>query len=104
MSLCTIPEKRARSEIDAAASKTGPGVERPGTRAASGPGAMPRGWRLSYYSRIAEASGSAPAPDHAGGVSFTCRPGAPDRADLVRNMNQFAKKHFLRDAAFLFSH
>ena len=97
MSLCTIPEKRARSEIDAAASKTGPGVE-------SGPGAMPRGWRLSYYGRIAEASGSAPAPDHAGGVSFQVSPCGAHRADLVRNMNQFAKKHFFRDAAFLFSH
>jgi len=29
-----------------------------------------RGWRLSYCSRIAEASDSAPAPEHAGGVSF----------------------------------
>jgi hypothetical protein len=28
----------------------------------------------------------------------------PDRADLVRKMNQFAKKPFRRDAAFLFSH
>src|ERR1700730_12234485 len=43
-------------------------------QSASGPGAMPRGWRLSYYSRIAEACGSAPAPEHAGGVSFQVSP------------------------------
>jgi hypothetical protein len=29
---------------------------------------------------------------------------AAGRADLVRKMNQFAKKHFRREAAFLFSH
>jgi hypothetical protein len=33
-----------------------------------------------------------------------CRPVAPDRAALVRKLDQFAKKHFLRNAAFLFSH
>ena len=33
-------------------------------------GAMTGGWRLSYYSRIAEFSGAAPAPEHAGGVLF----------------------------------
>jgi hypothetical protein len=70
----------------------------------SGPDPMPRGWRLSYYSRIAEASGSAPAPEHAGGVSLQVSPCGPGRADLVRKMNQFAKEHFRRDAAFLFSH
>jgi|SRR5580704_8550941 hypothetical protein len=35
---------------------------------------------------------------------FRCRPVAAGRADLVRKMNQFAKKHFRREAAFLFSH
>jgi hypothetical protein len=36
--------------------------------------AMPRGWRLSYYGRIADTGGSPPAPEHAGGVSFQVSP------------------------------
>jgi hypothetical protein len=46
-------------------------------QSASGPDPIPRGWRLSYYSRIAEAGGSASPPEHAGGVSFQVSPCGP---------------------------
>ncbi len=68
-------------------------------QSASGPGAMPRGWRLSYYSRIAEASDSAPASNHAGGVTFQVSPcGAPTEriwCEMVTNAPKSASAGIL---------